>query len=84
MAFSKCLDRHPHLLTPHLEAIILNLRESTSDAIKRNTVRVLQNTEIPDDLLGVTADILFTIMENRNEPIAVRVFTMTVLYNICL
>ena len=84
MAVSKCVDRYPSLLAPHLEKIILNLQGPVTVAVKRNSVRVLQTVEIPEDLLGIAAEILFGIMENRQESIAVRVFTMTVLYNICV
>lgn len=83
MVLGKCTDQYPQLIYPHLEMIILNLRNPISDAVKRNTVRTLQDTYIPDHLLGEATDILFNIMQNRNEAIAIRVFTMTALYNIC-
>ena len=84
MVLSKCADNYPHLVEPHLKQLILNLKNEIPDAVKRNTIRVLQDIEIPDPLLEVTTDALFTIMENRHEPIAVKVFTMSVLFNICL
>ena len=83
MVLGKCTDAFPELINPHLEKIILNLKSPVSDAVKRNTIRTLQNIHIPDHLLGEAADILFNIMIDRNEAIAIRVFTMTTLYNIC-
>ena len=62
---------------------ILNLKNPVIDAVKRNTIRTLQDIYIPDHLLGEATDILFNIMMDRNEPIANKVFTMTTLYNIC-
>lgn len=84
MVLSKCADRHPALIDSYLKELILNLKKPVSDAVKRNTVRILQKADLPEELLGTAADILFSIMENRNEPVAVRVFTMTTLYNICV
>ncbi len=83
MVLGKCTDRYPELINPHLEKIILNLRNPVSDAVKRNTVRTLQDIHIPEHVLGEATDILFNIMMDRNEAIAIRVFTMTALYNIC-
>lgn len=83
MVLGKCTDIYPELIHPHLKKIILNLKNPISDAVKRNTVRTLQDVYIPKELLGEATDILFRIMMEKNEPIAVRVFTMTVLSNIC-
>jgi hypothetical protein len=52
------------------------------DAVKRNVVRLLQFIEIPKQLQGLTADICFRFFHNKREPIAVRVFSMTVLSNL--
>ena len=80
-----CAKRYPFLITPHLEVLIKNLKKpKIHDAVKRNTVRVLENVDIPEDLLGVTAEICFDFLLDIKEPIAVRVFSMTVLYNICV
>ncbi|ELR70412.1 hypothetical protein C900_03766 [Fulvivirga imtechensis AK7] len=80
---SCCADRHPELLLPHLDEILLNLRRNIHVAVKRNTLRVLQYVDLPDHLQGPAADICFKIMGSGNEPVAVKVFAMTVLANIC-
>ena len=81
---SFCLDKHPDLITPHLEALIHNLKEDNVHvAVRRNTVRALQTITIPEELLGDTWNICFTYLSSAEEPIAVKAFSMTVLYNIC-
>jgi hypothetical protein len=80
---SKCADAHPSLLVPHLSAMIDNLQNNVQVVVKRNTLRVLQNVEVPQELMGTLADVCFGYMENPKEPIAVKVFAMTNLYNIC-
>jgi hypothetical protein len=75
--------KYPDLVNKHLEKIVLNLRkENLHDAIKRNTVRVLQEIKIPETLWGDTADVCFGLLLSKNEPVAVKCFSMTVLLNI--
>lgn len=81
-ALSKSIDRHPHLLTPYLEAVISNLQNDIPVAVKRNTVRILQDVDIPEDLMGPLANVCFQFMESGEETIAVKVFSMTILFNI--
>ncbi len=80
--FRICADAHPWLLKKHLKSIIENLQNPVHDAVKRNTLRILQFVQIPDDLMGVTAEMCFKFLHSGSEPIAVKVFSMTVLYNI--
>ncbi len=53
------------------------------DAVKRNIVRILQNVEIPEEHYGEVADVCFTWLEDPNVAVAIRVFSMSVLWNIC-
>lgn len=79
---SMCCDQNPFLITPYLEKLVLNLRNDVHDAVKRNTVRILQTVELPNELLGEAADVCFQLLSSRSEPVAVKVFSMTVLLNI--
>ena len=79
---SHCVDNHPWLLEKHLEPIILNLQNDINDAVKRNTVRVLQFMEIPEDLMGILADACFKFLNSGKEPVAIKAHSMTILYNI--
>ncbi len=80
---SHCIDNHPWLMNEHLESMILNLhKDNLSDAVKRNTVRVLQFAEIPESLAGLTADICYRLLQSHNEPIAVKAYAMTIIYNL--
>lgn len=77
-------DVHPQLLQPFLPQIIKHLRhENIHDAVKRNIVRILQNVDLPGEYHGELADICFTYLEDPNVAVAIRVFSMTVLWNIC-
>jgi len=80
---SYCVEKHPQLIKPHLKRIILNLKKpGISDAVKRNTLRFLQIVSIPKTLHAKTLDICFGFLQDKKEPIAIRVFSMTVLANL--
>jgi len=77
---SLCVERHPGLILPHLNRILTFVTSpGVHDAVKRNTVRLLQFIEIPPRYHGTVANLCFGYLKDRKEPIAVRVFSMTVL-----
>lgn len=80
---SHCTDRHPGLAEPYVRPMIMNLKKEVHVAVVRNTLRILQFMDIPGALLGEAADITFKLLQSKDQPIAVKVFAMTVLANIC-
>ncbi|MEO1050408.1 MAG: hypothetical protein AAFX87_07270 [Bacteroidota bacterium] len=80
--FGICAERYPNLILPHLDGIVENLKKTVHDAVKRNTIRFLQFIDIPEHLLGEIAEICFNYLGSAKEPIAVKVFSMTVIFNI--
>ncbi len=77
---SYCVERHPELIKPHLRRIINNLKTpKILDSVKRNTIRLLQFIRIPVSLQGPAATSCFEYLNNPKEPIAIRVFSMSVL-----
>lgn len=80
-AVSHCADRYPELIMPWIKPMIKNLQKDINDAVKRNTVRVFQFIDIPENHLGKLADICFRFLGSAKEPIAVKVFSMTILFN---
>jgi hypothetical protein len=83
MIVSICTERNPKLIEPFLLRMVNNLDGKIHDAVKRNTLRVFQFIELPKKLWGKTADICFRFLMDADEPIAVKVFAMTVAGNIC-
>lgn len=79
---SYCAEQKPQMIRTHLKKIITNLKNPVHAAVKRNTLRLLQHTELPKSLLGETTNICFNLLSSTNEPVAVKVFSMTILYNI--
>ena len=77
---SVCVEKTPALIKPHLGKILRYVtKPGVHDAVKRNTLRLLQFIKIPARQQGKVAGICFKFLQDRSEPIAVRVFAMTVL-----
>lgn len=83
-AVSHCIDQYPWLINSHLEKLVNYLsKENIHVAVKRNAVRILQNLDLPEELLGTLADVCFNFLANPKEAAAVRIFSMQILFNIC-
>jgi len=73
----------PQLVVKHFQAMIDNLKKSPiHDAVKRNTVRIWQYMDIPEEYMGSIANVCFDYLGNPKEAVAIRSFSMTVLHNI--
>ena len=81
---SHCASVHPWLIMPYLESMWQNLLQNPNlhNAVKRNTVRILQFVEIPEHLQGLVAEVCFKYLGDPQIPVAIRAFSMTVLAKI--
>jgi hypothetical protein len=80
---SYCVQNHPELIKGHLEKMIdFADQPGVHGAVKRNTIRFLQFIAIPRNLQGKVFDFCLRCLANPKEPIAIRVFSMTVLSNL--
>ena len=60
--------------------LIKNLQQpNLHDAVKCNTVRLLQEIDIPQKYHGAIMDICFRYVESVNEAVAVKAFSLTIL-----
>lgn len=82
-AVNYCATRHPHLIKPYLNKMIDYMHQTVHVAVKRNTLRLLQFIDIPEKLSGKIANICFEFLQSKDEPVAVKVFSMSVLAKIC-
>ena len=74
---------HPGLVKKHLPHLLKNLsREKLHDAEKRNTVRLLQEIEIPKRFQGKLMSICFDYIGDLQEKAAVKAFSLTILQNL--
>jgi hypothetical protein len=77
---SYCVIAHPHLIEHHYKELLENLKKPyLHDSIKRNTVRLLQVVDIPENCEGAVMEICFSYLESPGEAVAVKAFSLTVL-----
>jgi hypothetical protein len=79
---SYSVQNNPTLIKPHLNSVLNLLKaEPVHDAAKRNIVRLLQFVELPRKQYGKVWTTCVSLMDKK-QPVAIRVFSMTVLGNI--
>lgn len=75
-------DQHPDWISPYIRKMLLYCKQPVHDAVKRNVVNILQDIDLPENLQGLAATTCFDFLATPNLPVAIKVFSMTVLYNI--
>ena len=84
MVLSAIFDHNPNMVKPYINQLIDGLKDNKHHvAIKRNTIRILQFVEIPEDRMSELFDLCLENIISVKEPIAVKAFSMTVLLNVC-
>ena len=74
---------HPALITPYFKKLLDHLdKPGIHVAIVRNTVRLLQDVEIPARFQGRVMSRCFDYVAAPETPIAVKAFSLTVLENL--
>lgn len=82
---SYCVEVYPEFIQHHLKELLQNLEKpNLHDAIKRNTVRILQEIPIPEKYHGQVMNICFGYVENPTEAVAIKAFSLTVLGNLAI
>jgi hypothetical protein len=80
---SYCVEAHPPLIQSNFGKLVKNLQKpNLQDAVKRNSVRLLQYVDIPEKYQGEVMSICFSYVESPTEAIATKVFSLTVLGNL--
>jgi hypothetical protein len=80
---SYVVRQHPKMIIPYFKPLLDNLdKEDLHDAIVRNTVRLLQDVDIPKKFHGRVMDRCFIYAASPETPIAVKAFALTVLFNL--
>ncbi|MBR9919652.1 MAG: hypothetical protein GYB31_02365 [Bacteroidetes bacterium] len=80
---SHCADEHPELVKPWHEKLIGVIDSDNHVAVRRNAVRVLVDQELPESLWGEVVDKCMACVADPNEAVAVRRYSMEVVWNIC-
>ncbi len=63
--------------------LISLLRAPVHDGVRRSILRSLSRINIPDEHKEEVMDICFQALEHRAEPVAIKMFSMVILYELC-
>lgn len=78
-----CVQQNPTLLKPHFHKFLKLLEQPDLPVgIKRNLYRTLQFASIPKPHQARVLNCALAVLTNRSEPVAIRVFAMTVLHHL--
>ena len=76
---SYCIEYHPELVKPYFGRLISLLEVSDDhNAIRRNVARLLQFVDIPRKYKTRVFEACYALVDDPNQPVAVRVFAMSV------
>ena len=82
---SDIVKKHSELVIPYLKPVLKTIdKPGMHVAVKRNVMRLLQFINTPPALRGVAFDKAFKLFSDTSEPIAVRVFAMSVMTQIAM
>ncbi|HNU87377.1 MAG TPA: hypothetical protein PKJ94_03775 [Ferruginibacter sp.] len=77
---SYCVIAHPSFISKHWKQLLDNLKKpNLHDSVKRNSIRLMEDIDIPEKFHGEVMNICFGYLESPAEPLAVKVFSMSVL-----
>jgi len=80
---SYCVRQHPELINPYYKKLLDNLaRQDIHIAVIRNTVRLLQDVNIPKRYHGRVMSACFDFIQSPETPIAVKAFSLSILSNL--
>lgn len=80
---SYAVQMHPELIKPHFGNLLKNLKKpKLHDAVKRNTVRLLQDITVPERFRGDLMDTCFGYISSPVEKPAIKAFSLTILHNL--
>lgn len=78
-AVSYCAEYHNELVKPYFGRLVEQLeRDDTNVAVRRNVARLLQFADIPLRFRGRVFDACYNLADDAEQPVAVRVFALTV------
>lgn len=77
------VEKNPDLINPYIPEILDYIsKDGLHDAVKRNGLAILSETQLPKKIYGRLTDLCFRLLQSEREPVAVKAFSMDILNNI--
>ena len=79
---SYCVRKYPQLILPYFKKLVNKLRKQNEhQAVLRNTLRLLQDVEIPARFHGQLMTTCFEFVQANEKAVAIKAFALTILQN---
>lgn len=75
-------EKSPQLLDPFIDTIAGQLKTFTHDGMKRESLKMLSRSTLPEENLGQLISVCFDWLTSGRESVAVKMFSMEILYRI--
>lgn len=76
-------QKRPEIVQPYIGVLVDQLkRKDVHNAIIRNSLRILEDLTIPEKYHGETMDACFQFLQKRETAIAIKAFSLTVLFDL--
>jgi len=73
----------PQMIEPYIKDLVTVLKKKDiHNAVIRNSVRVLEDIEIPEKFHGAVMNACFNFIETPATPVAIKAFSLTTLFNL--
>ncbi len=73
----------PALIVPYIKDLVEQLgRTDVHPAVIRNSVRILEDIDLPKKYHAAVMNACFAFIENPSTPVAIKAFSLTTLYNL--
>lgn len=74
---------HPDFIEEKIEDLAVKVITFSSDGLKRHALRMLSRSKFPKKNLGYLVDACFKWLENKSESVAVKMYSMEILGQVC-
>ncbi len=80
---SRAAVKNPEMIRPYIKDLVSQMqRTDVHDSVIRNSVRVLELTEIPKEFHGEVMNACFHFIATPSTPAAIKAFSLTTLFNL--
>lgn len=76
-------QKNPEAIQPYIDIIVSQIsRPEANDAVIRNSLRILEDIEIPEQFHGEVLNACFDFIQKKHTAVAIKAFSLHVIFNL--
>lgn len=79
-----CIEKHPDLGSKHIRKMLTQMKKPGHNSIRRNFLKAFESMKISLSFEAELINVCFDLLNKKDEPVAVKAFSMILLFNYCL